>query len=103
MPKLREWSIEGAARAAARQSRQRAKQEIYDPVVLICQHYWVIESPAGPTSEGICKKCGTRRMFFNHVDPEKVIDKRSRMAKPLKTYHRLGGYATARSRGRNKG
>ena len=30
-----------------------------------CNHYWVIESPRGPTSSGICKFCGTRKEFDN--------------------------------------
>lgn len=30
-----------------------------------CRHHWVIDSPAGPTSEGRCKRCGMRRAFFN--------------------------------------
>jgi hypothetical protein len=30
-----------------------------------CNHYWIIESPRGPTSSGICKFCGTRKEFDN--------------------------------------
>jgi len=30
-----------------------------------CNHYWVIESPRGPTSGGICKFCGVRKEFDN--------------------------------------
>ena len=32
-----------------------------------CTHHWVIESPAGPTSEGVCQKCGETRQFSNSV------------------------------------
>ncbi|MDO8491363.1 MAG: hypothetical protein Q7T04_05045 [Dehalococcoidia bacterium] len=39
-----------------------------------CCHYWVIGSPAGPSSAGTCKFCGTRRDFTNSV--------------PIKEYHR---------------
>jgi hypothetical protein len=28
-------------------------------------HYWIIESPRGPTSRGICKFCGSTREFDN--------------------------------------
>jgi hypothetical protein len=30
-----------------------------------CRHHWVIGTPAGPTSEGRCKLCGTVRSFYN--------------------------------------
>ncbi len=39
-----------------------------------CCHYWVITSPAGPTSAGKCKFCGIRKDFVNAV--------------PMKEYHR---------------
>ncbi|MBM3939400.1 MAG: hypothetical protein FJ318_00625 [SAR202 cluster bacterium] len=32
-----------------------------------CGHYWVIESPNGPTSKGHCKHCGTIREFKNSI------------------------------------
>ncbi|MFQ6020051.1 MAG: hypothetical protein ACE5KW_04770 [Dehalococcoidia bacterium] len=30
-----------------------------------CRHHWVIESPHGATSSGVCKRCGTVREFRN--------------------------------------
>lgn len=30
-----------------------------------CRHHWLIESPQGPTSMGICKLCGARKEFSN--------------------------------------
>ncbi len=33
-----------------------------------CCHYWVIESPSGPTSKGICKLCGCESEFINVFD-----------------------------------
>lgn len=30
-----------------------------------CTHHWVIDSPTGPTSVGVCKHCGTKREFTN--------------------------------------
>ncbi len=35
---------------------------------MACTHHWVIERPAGPTSEGVCQKCGETRQFSNSVD-----------------------------------
>lgn len=34
-----------------------------------CKHYWLIESPRGPISQGVCKFCGMRRRFDN-LGPE---------------------------------
>jgi len=31
-----------------------------------CCHHWVIESPKGPTSKGVCKYCGAEREFLNY-------------------------------------
>ena len=30
-----------------------------------CTHHWVIESPHGPLSEGVCQYCGEEREFKN--------------------------------------
>ncbi|MDE2837333.1 MAG: hypothetical protein OXL97_07480 [Chloroflexota bacterium] len=32
-----------------------------------CAHHWAIESPNGPTSYGICKRCGETREFRNSI------------------------------------
>jgi len=32
-----------------------------------CCHHWVIESPNGPTSNGVCKVCGVIREFKNSI------------------------------------
>jgi len=32
-----------------------------------CVHYWIIESPNGPTSKGWCKYCGIKADFFNDL------------------------------------
>ena len=32
-----------------------------------CSHYWIIESPTGPTSAGKCKLCGAVCEFANYV------------------------------------
>jgi len=33
-----------------------------------CIHRWRIESPNGPTSTGVCQRCGATREFVNYVD-----------------------------------
>lgn len=32
-----------------------------------CAHYWIIESPQGPVSKGLCKYCGAVSEFSNYV------------------------------------
>jgi hypothetical protein len=36
----------------------------------VCCHHWIIETPAGPTSKGVCKLCGAEKEFDNF--PENV-------------------------------
>ena len=33
-----------------------------------CQHHWVIESPRGPVSRGVCKQCGAVKEFQNYAE-----------------------------------
>ncbi len=35
---------------------------------MACTHHWVIERPAGPTSEGVCQKCGETKQFSNSAE-----------------------------------
>lgn len=42
-----------------------AVQERETPAVAECRHHWLIESPHGATSWGMCKLCGERREFSN--------------------------------------
>ena len=32
-----------------------------------CTHYWIIETPDGPTSRGVCKYCGAVKEFKNYA------------------------------------
>ena len=38
-----------------------------------CRHHWVIETPKGPTSKGVCKLCGAEKEFQNFM-PELTWD-----------------------------
>jgi hypothetical protein len=31
-----------------------------------CPHHWMIETPNGETSTGLCKRCGTTKAFLNY-------------------------------------
>ena len=33
-----------------------------------CLHHWLIESPGGPTSKGVCRVCGAEREFKNYLE-----------------------------------
>ena len=33
-----------------------------------CQHHWVIDRPAGPVSQGVCRLCDETREFQNCVE-----------------------------------
>jgi len=39
-----------------------------------CRHYWLIESPSGPTSRGVCKFCGAEKEFRNSF-PESLWER----------------------------
>jgi hypothetical protein len=43
--------------AASRAEKKRGK----------CSHYWIIDSPNGPTSVGRCKYCGAVKEFDNYL------------------------------------
>ncbi len=33
-----------------------------------CQHHWIIETPRGAISKGLCKRCGSEREFRNSAN-----------------------------------
>lgn len=35
----------------------------------VCTHHWIIDSPIGPISKGVCKICGEQREFCNQWRP----------------------------------
>lgn len=44
---------------------------IAEPEVLeiqSCQHEWMIDSPNGPSSHGICHLCGVEKDFPNYIE-----------------------------------
>jgi hypothetical protein len=40
-------------------------QPVAESAVVTCQHHWVIETPRGSMSLGLCKRCGEEREFRN--------------------------------------
>ena len=43
-----------------------------------CQHHWLIEEAQGPTSRGVCKRCGARRDFLNSIPEEVALQPRDK-------------------------
>ena len=33
-----------------------------------CRHHWIIETPHGATSRGLCKRCGASKRFPNAAE-----------------------------------
>ena len=36
-------------------------------ITVECKHHWLIASPNGPVSEGVCELCGIKQEFRNSV------------------------------------
>jgi hypothetical protein len=45
--------------------KERPSKTEAQPQVAECQHHWYIETPAGSTSRGVCRRCGEERDFRN--------------------------------------
>ena len=37
-----------------------------------CTHHWIIETPSGRFSKGICNKCKINKLFDNIIDDSNV-------------------------------
>ena len=46
-----------------------------------CRHYWIIESPGGPISKGVCRLCGAVSEFRNYVVRVSPMDRVCRSSK----------------------
>lgn len=49
----------------ARRGQLPSKATAQEP--LGCRHHWVIDTPNGPTSQGVCKLCGAQQQFQNSI------------------------------------
>jgi len=61
-----------------RRMKELSKEELRDRSerTKVCAHHWVIESPGGPTSRAICKRCGSVTEFSNYVPHQLPSDRR---------------------------
>lgn len=62
----------------AKKTKEYSKQELPGRVEResVCAHHWVIESPGGPTSKAMCKRCGSVTEFSNYVHHQLPSDRR---------------------------
>ena len=58
-----------------------------------CKHRWQIESPNGPASPGICRKCGSQREFLNSFDVGPRENNTDVFDSPKRRRRRNEGYA----------
>ena len=47
-----------------------------------CAHHWVIAAPNGPTSEGVCQRCGHQKEFVNSAESTSIWLKGSWTIRP---------------------
>lgn len=45
-----------------------AAPEIEEKIAPVCAHRWVIETPNGETSRGVCRTCGAEKEFPNSAE-----------------------------------
>ena len=70
---VEDWLYKGA------QPKPQNLDNLNNFITAACAHHWVIESPNGPLSEGVCQRCGERREFSNSVDSQPwAINQRSK-------------------------
>ena len=55
-----------------------------------CIHHWVIESPNGPMSQGVCKLCGLGAEFRNSIQ-ETGWDRESQSGKRIRRVKKQSG------------
>ena len=58
-----------------RPSRGNAER-LTDFIASNCAHHWVIAAPNGPTSEGVCQRCGHQREFQNSLPHKSSFSKK---------------------------
>ena len=64
-----DWVYRGVVPSTDNQAK------LADYVLAHCAHYWVIAVPDGPSSEGICQRCGHVREFKNSVEYTPMVTK----------------------------
>jgi len=60
-----------------------------------CIHWWLVETPRGPTSKGVCKLCGAEKEFPSAYGRELYREDMKRMGAVIhvNSYRRRGARA----------
>ena len=61
-----------------------------------CQHQWIIDSPNGPSSNGVCRLCGEEKQFLNYIEGsawgyDRSVEQIAGSRMPTKTEMQGGG------------
>jgi len=67
MERPRELTTDRVALRAINGSRRR------------CCHHWILETPNGATSAGVCRSCGRSRSFHNAFEDIRDLQRRARL------------------------
>jgi len=71
--------------------------------LLVCIHYWILETPQGPTSKGVCKFCQAEKEFDNIWPGDKEMNKtKGRIGGLISATRRKGGINSGKTRRANK-
>jgi hypothetical protein len=65
-----------AGRWIAMATKNRSNQAVLEPKQRVqevqdtsgCAHHWVIETPSGPVSKGVCRVCRMEKQFQNYLE-----------------------------------
>ena len=61
------WSKEeGEMETSIASAAPVAERDVLE--VSVCMHQWMIDSPNGPSSRGVCLLCGSERDFPNYIE-----------------------------------
>ena len=73
---VQDWVYRGTVPSAGNAER------LTDFIASNCAHHWVIAAPNGPTSEGVCQRCGEKREFTNSAESTSMWLRGSWMIRP---------------------
>ena len=59
---VQDWVYRGAVPSGKNQA------SLTGYIMMHCAHHWKIAAPNGPTSEGVCQRCGHQREFVNYAE-----------------------------------
>jgi hypothetical protein len=86
----------GMQQARTQQERRGQQLTTEETTGSDCEHFWMIESPNGPTSIGTCQHCGDKSEFRNSM-PGSGWDRESPQAKRARQQSNANAKAKAKA------